>query len=143
LESDLERLIEGLTLSYHRLTARADALHGPRGVTTGIRALILLLEQAGPLTMSEIAAARSVSRQFIQRLCQSLAAGGWIETRPNPRHRRSPLIALSEKGKAEAGRIRALEAPLLAQLAAEVPAQDLARAADVLARLAERLGAEA
>jgi DNA-binding MarR family transcriptional regulator len=141
--SPLEAVIDAITLAYHRLVLASDRLHLDRGLTTGMRSVLFLLEREGPQTVARLAEARSVSRQFLHRLVGTLQAGGWVELADNPRHRRSPLVTLTPKGVAEVAQIRALEAPFLAQLAANSDAAALTAAAQTLQALCAALPGEA
>jgi DNA-binding MarR family transcriptional regulator len=84
-----------------------------------IRSLALL----GPLTVPAIADMRPTSRQRMQRLADELAAEGLVEFTDNPRHRRSKLVRLTDKGEAH---YRELSAGLL--VAATALGVDLAKA---------------
>lgn len=123
-----------LTRTYHRLTALSDRLHGPYGISTATRSILLLLESRGPLTLSDIARDRAVSRQFIQRMAAPLVQLQAIETVANPRSRRSPLLALTGKGRVMVAGIHAREAPLRAALADSIPAAELETLAQILAK---------
>jgi DNA-binding MarR family transcriptional regulator len=57
-----------------------------------------------------------------------LLAAGLVETLPNPSHRRSPLIALTDDGARHYKLIRDREAELLARTAPAVSHADLAAA---------------
>ena len=61
-----------------------------------MRSLALL----GPLTVPQIAQMRPTSRQRMQRLADELAAEGLEELIENPKHRRSKLVRLTQKGQA-------------------------------------------
>src|SRR3989304_186166 len=52
----------------------------------------------GPLTVPQIAQMRPTSRQRMQRLAEELATEGLVEFIENPRHRRSELVRLTQKG---------------------------------------------
>jgi DNA-binding MarR family transcriptional regulator len=71
-----------------------------------LRSLALI----GPLTVPQIAKMRPVSRQRMQRLADELGAEGLVEFIDNPRHRRSKLVRLTDKGNA---RYREMSARLL------------------------------
>ncbi len=133
----LARLIAAITLVHARLNETVEALHAGSRLTPALRGVLLCLDQNGPQTISRLADICAVSRQFLQRTVTALMAGGWVETRPNPRHRRSPFIALTSQGTAEVARVRAAEAPLLRQVAAGFETADLDVAIKVLRALGE------
>jgi DNA-binding MarR family transcriptional regulator len=76
----------------------------------------------------ELARERPVSRQHIQTLVNALLAAGLVETRPNPEHRRSPLLSLSEEGRRRLKQLQDRETRLLAQTAPSVSPVELAAA---------------
>lgn len=133
----MARLVDAIRLVHTRLTERVEALHAGRGLTPALRGILLCLDQHGPQTVSRLADLCTVSRQFLQRSITALFAGGWVEARQNPRHRRSPLIALTTQGAAEVARVRAAETPLLRQVASGIQFADLEVATKVLQALAE------
>jgi DNA-binding MarR family transcriptional regulator len=125
---------------FHLLRAVAEAATPPdRGFTASHRGVMESLAALGPQTVPALARARPVARQHIQVLVNDLAAWGLAEARPNPAHKRSPLIALTRTGQARFDAIRAAEAEALATLELSVPAGRLAAAADDLTALARDL----
>ena len=124
----------------HLLAARAvsDALAGER-ITMGIRAVLECLSDGGPLPVPGIGRALSLPRQVVQRLCDQAVGLGLVVTAPNPAHRRSPLVTLTDAGRAAFDRLHAVELHNLAEIAADVPAADVAAALRVLDALAAGL----
>jgi DNA-binding MarR family transcriptional regulator len=127
----------------HRLTAAGDAIHAARGLTTGMRSTLLGLSAHGPRTVSHMADDRPVSRQYMQRVCDDLATLGLVEARDNPRHKRSPLIALTRAGAAMVREIGKSEAPYAGALVKDLSEAELAACAHVLQTLCARLSPEA
>ena len=58
----------------------------------GLWGLMRMLTDRGPLTLSEVARLRGVSRQYIQKIAVQLAQQGMIRMTPNPRDRRAKLM---------------------------------------------------
>jgi DNA-binding MarR family transcriptional regulator len=143
LPSPLVKLLESIPPAYHRLGACGDLLHAPLCLSSGMRALLLSIERLGPMTVSRLAAMRPVSRQFVQRLTDDMLAGGWVTTAPNPSHKRSPLIVVTDKGRAALRTMERVEAPYLEELGAGLSADDIATATRVLQVIAERISPEA
>lgn len=106
-----QRLLFAVSRLYHRMGQMSDKLHGAHGISSADRRLLLMLEQDGPMTVSQFARNRSVSRQFIQRVANSLVERGLITAQPNARDRRAPRLTLTEAGTAAAQAIRAREVP--------------------------------
>jgi DNA-binding MarR family transcriptional regulator len=126
---------------FNRLKVLGDELHGDLDVTTAMRAVMETLSDAGPMTVPQIAKLKGVTRQHIQLLADALIEGGFASVKENPAHRRSSLIALTDKGRRTFTKMRAREAPLIEELAAEFDAQELERATGVLTRLMARIEA--
>ena len=68
-------------------------------------------------------------------LADALAEAGLAVVKENPAHRRSSLIALTEKGKRTFAKMRAREVPVVANIATEFDAQDLDRATAICTSL--------
>lgn len=126
---------------FNRLKGLGDDLHGDLEVTAAMRALMETLAADGAMTVPQIARLKGVTRQHIQLLADALIAAGFAAVKENPAHRRSALIALTDKGRRTFAKMRARELPIVAALADEFDAQELDRATTVLTRLAARLEA--
>ena len=53
----------------------------------------------GPITVADIGRKMGLSRQNVQRIANRLKEDGFIETSPNPAHRRAKLYFLTDLGK--------------------------------------------
>ena len=94
----------------HRRLARAvEAKLTGSGITVGMRAVMEVLEETGPMSVPDIARALFLARQQVQLLVNTLEEQGMVERRPNPAHKRSPLFVLSDRGQSAFGDIRAGE----------------------------------
>lgn len=127
-QPDLAPLVARIPRLYFLLKALGDELHADLGVTTAMRGLMASLAASGPRTVPDLARERPVSRQHVQTVANALLAAGLAETRPNPAHRRSPFIALTEEGRRRFRLIGEREASLLAQTAPSVSPVELAAA---------------
>jgi DNA-binding MarR family transcriptional regulator len=134
---EVERLIKLVRLCFQRLRAAGDALHADLGVNASLRAVLETLYELGENTVPEIARAKSVSRQHIQKIVDALASLGHVTARANPGHKRSPLIALTAKGRRLFETMRRREAGIVAALARRLDGAELAAALRTLAVLAE------
>lgn len=115
-QAGLSELVQALTRAYHRLGALAERLHGPSGLSAGARSILLLLAKRWPLTLSEIADERGVSRQFIQKVAQPLIAGGLIVAEANPRHVRSPKLRLTQRGECMVAQVHTREVEMFVRV---------------------------
>jgi DNA-binding MarR family transcriptional regulator len=139
----LRAVLEALPNAFHRLGAAGDALHAPIGIGSGMRALMQSIERVGPTSVSRLAAMRPVSRQFVQRLVDDLLAGGWVEALPNPKHKRSPLIALTRHGRETIAVMHQAELPYLNALGDGLDPADLEVTAHILNAISDRLNPNA
>ena len=99
-DADAYDLIVEVLALFFRLQAlgkRSGAVNPWGG---GVWGFLRTLATSGPATVPEIARARPVSRQHIQKLADELAAQGLVEFADNPRHKRSKLVRLTAKGRA-------------------------------------------
>lgn len=119
------------------------ALPDAPGVSRGRFALLRVLATDGPLTMSEVARRRRISRQGVKLLADALCAQGKLRQTENPRHKRAPLLELTEAGLAAYRELAEREARRLNELARGLSADELRSAARVLALLRKRAEAAA
>jgi len=132
-QENVEALVKEVRIASRRLAAHAGGLHAELGVTPAMKGILAVLDKA-PSTVPQISRARSVSRQHVQKLVDGLWDRKLCVLRANPAHARSPLVELSDKGRAVFETLRRAEHSLVGELAAEVPA-DVATALAVLRRL--------
>ncbi|WP_240705200.1 MarR family winged helix-turn-helix transcriptional regulator [Pacificoceanicola onchidii] len=109
------------------------------GLTVRMRAVLEILHQSGEQTVPEIAARLEIKRQYVQVMCNETLASGFVEQRPNPRHKRSPFLALTDQGRSLIEQIISKELALMAELGADLDSQDIARALDVVCAVTDRL----
>lgn len=141
MSDDLESLLDAVNAAANRHALLAEALHAPFGLSAGMRSLLLLLAGGEALTLSEIAERRAVSRQFIQKLATPLIAQGLLLAEPNPRHKRSPKLRLSDWGQRIVAKLRQREAAAHGAILAALPAEARAQTRSALETLAAALAA--
>ena len=129
---DVLRHVRPLVLNSARVV---EAALRPEGLSVGTRAVLEVLAEHGPATVPAIGDRLDLARQGVQRHVNDLLKLGYVESRPNPAHRRSVLIALTGSGTEVIGRIRDDELRQLATLVPECTEQEIATAAKVLAAL--------
>lgn len=71
----------------------------------GVWGLLHSLQTLGPQTVPQLARARPVARQHIQKLADEMAEDGLVEFIDNPAHRRSRLLRMTSEGEAIYGQI--------------------------------------
>ena len=110
---------------FRAMAQLADGYLRAHGLAAADRAVLEFLYRDGMLSVPEIAARYQVSRQHIQVTVNSLLEDGFLESRPNPRHKRSPLFALTPVGRELFRKIRAAESELLDTLFAGIAPGDV------------------
>jgi DNA-binding MarR family transcriptional regulator len=126
------RHVRPLVLNSARVV---EAALRPEGLSVGTRAVLEILAEHGAATVPAIGDRLDLARQGVQRHVNDLLAAGCVETRPNPAHRRSVLIALTRRGAEMIDRIHAGELRDLAGLAQDCTEDEIATAAKVLRSL--------
>lgn len=105
---------------YRRALRKVEQGEAVEGVSVGVRAVLDLLRQHGPLTVPQMGRILALSRQFVQRMVHDAAAQGWVEVTPNPAHQRSSLIRLTEEGRATVTAVLGREHHLNRQVGGEL-----------------------
>ena len=121
----IEAVTRRIRACFNRLAALADRLHRDLGITAAMRAVIEALYEGGDRTVPSIARSKSVSRQHIQLLVNGLIEARLARAVENPADRRSPLIALTDQGRAAFERMREREKAVLAELATTLARHDV------------------
>ncbi len=111
---------------FHRLRTFGDQLHADLGITTATRGVMQSLAEGGPMTVPQMARQRPVSRQHIQMLVNQLMEARLCAALPNPEHKRSVLIDLTDRGRDVFAEIRRRETAAIADLFGDIDAGDLA-----------------
>ena len=83
--------------------------------------------------------AQAISRQFVQRMVNDAAARGLVESVPNPAHRRSSLIRLTDEGRAVVTAVLDRENVLLGQVGGGLTDSDLTTCLRVLGAMLSAL----
>jgi len=128
----LVALIDAVRLAFNQMRASADAAHADLGITAAMRAVLERLARGGPQTVPDMARARNVSRQHIQKIVDGLGEAGLIDLKANPAHKRSPLIVLSADGRKLFRTIEKREVAILADIGGGLEGHDLAVATATL-----------
>lgn len=132
----LEMLTWELRRAFRELATAADRELGPLEIVARDRALLeFLAREPVPITLSEIARRRSVSRQHIHQSLRRLADPEWVEEVPDPNDRRNVLVRLSRKGRAFWKKIQAYDKAYFARLAPHFEEVDVKSAIQTLKNL--------
>jgi DNA-binding MarR family transcriptional regulator len=131
-----EHLAREVRRMFHQLAATAEELHGGEdGIGVPHRAVMESLWHDGDQTVPALARARSVSRQHIQVLVNTLLEHDFVEMLPNPAHQRSPLIRLTPAGRARFAAMRERERLAFQATKLPVTAEEMNAATEVLEKL--------
>ncbi len=133
------RILALVPLTYFRLQAAGDRVHNARRLSTGMRGLLISLDELGPTTAVRLADLRPVSRQAMHKLARQLIERGLVGQIENEEDKRAPLLCLTAKGKAELERLRATEAPRIRDLFRGLDPDDVETTVRVLDALSARL----
>ena len=125
-------LFDETRLLFHALKQWVETLHAELGMTAAMRGVLDLIILGGPATVPVIARARGVTRQHIQQQVDALMERGFVERQGNPAHKRSSIIALTDKGRALIQNMRALELNTLSRMQVGVSDEATLEAAHVL-----------
>ncbi|MEU9332833.1 MarR family transcriptional regulator [Streptomyces sp. NPDC048290] len=101
---------------YRRVQRKVEQSEPVEGLSVGVRAVLDLLYRHGPLTVPQMGRAQAISRQFVQRMVNEAAGRGLVEAVPNPAHRRSSLIRLTDGGRTVIAAALAREHALLREV---------------------------
>ena len=111
-------------------------------ITVRMRAVLEMLRAQGNLSVPEIAAKLDIKRQYVQLMVNETLSAGFTMQRPNPRHMRSPLLALTEKGSALIEDVIAREMKLMQAVGEEFSEDEIATALKVVLSVTSQLKAQ-
>jgi len=112
-----------------------DRVHEQAGLSSAQHNIIRTLQEMGPVTVPDMAAQLGVSRQFVQTVCNRLFAMELLQFEDNPRHKRSRLVLLSDKGRAGYQQARRNENHTIAKALKGLDADKAAEAHELLKQI--------
>lgn len=136
----LTEIILAVFRTNGRLLSNGDALVAPLGLTSARWQVLGAVAMSDkPLSAPQIAAVMGTTRQGSQKQINLLVEEGLLEARPNPTHKRSPLYALTKRGRNIYAELDRTQARWANQLAKGLSIDDLGAAKRVLDLVSERL----
>jgi DNA-binding MarR family transcriptional regulator len=122
------------------LLAAGDLLAADEGLTSARWQVLGAIALAGrPLTVPQIARRMGLTRQSVHATVGRLARDGLLTFAPNVDHRRSPLVSLTERGRATYSATDRRQAGWVNRLAGGIGGTDLETTARVLEEICHRL----
>ena len=131
---EVGRLADEVRLSFHAFSEFARQAHGGTIDPPG-RAVLEYLSKNPPGSVPTIARSRGVSRQHIQTIVNALQRDGLVEALENPGHKRSPLYAPTDSGRALMQSVSETERELVEARFAGLDPARLMAAAETLAEV--------
>jgi DNA-binding MarR family transcriptional regulator len=125
-------LLDEARLLFHALKHWSETVHAELGMTSAMRPVLELILIGGPATVPDIARARGVSRQHVQQQVDALLERSLAARQDNPAHKRSSMIALTDKGRALIQNLRSDEFNALSLMQVGVSDSATLEAAQVL-----------
>jgi len=132
-----------LVLSIFRLNglliAEGDAMTDKLGLTHARWKVIgaIALSSNG-LTVPGIARVLGQSRQAVQRITDVMVEDGLLHYEPNPKHKRSVLVTLSEDGKTVYSTLRDVQDPWAIEATDDIPIEELETSLRLIRRLIKK-----
>lgn len=120
---------------YRRAQRKVEQDVPAEGLSVGVRAVLNMLRQDGPMTVPQMGRAQAISRQFVQRMVNEAVARGLVESVPNPAHKRSSLIRLTGAGRSAITRVIDREHAILRQAGTGLTDAEITACTKVLSRL--------
>ncbi|MEZ5475644.1 MAG: MarR family transcriptional regulator [Steroidobacteraceae bacterium] len=140
MQTPIETLAWETRRLFRALAQAADDALAPLGITASERALLeFLAREKTPISLSDLARKRAVSRQHIHQTLARLPHADWVDRQNDPGDARSVLLALSPSGRCFWRRVRAADRAFFRQLGRQVGSTDIGKCARTLRRVREAL----
>jgi DNA-binding MarR family transcriptional regulator len=136
---DTRHILDGLSAVTRQLARASGAAHEGPPMTSTQRLALFETVIGGPLRLSELADRMGITAPTASRAVDGLVEVGLLERLPDPADRRAVRIDLTASGRKDVEERKARAAAALEPAVAALSAQDRARMASLLARLAEAL----
>ncbi|MGX9350577.1 MarR family winged helix-turn-helix transcriptional regulator [Shimia sp. W99] len=108
-------------------------------LTVRMRAVLEILWEHGDLTVPDLAQRLEIKRQYVQVMVNETLTSGFTEQRANPRHKRSPLLMLTARGREVIEEIISREMALLDRIGAGLDPEEIATALKVVLAVTDKM----
>jgi DNA-binding MarR family transcriptional regulator len=109
------------------------------GLTVRMRAVLEILHAYGDATVPDIAQRLHIKRQYVQLMVTETLTEQLTIARPNPRHKTSPMIALTDHGRSVIAQVVAREKQLVESIETDFSVAEVATALDIVMALTAKL----
>ncbi|GAB3622214.1 MarR family transcriptional regulator [Mariniluteicoccus endophyticus] len=134
-EDEADRLLRALVLIGR---AAKRTLRGP--MDGGGYWLLHVLENQGPMRLTDLAVACDLDNSTISRHARTLETTGWVARTPDLDDRRATLLAISPEGARALAEARNERRALITERLSAWSPDDVLTMTDLLSRLADELG---
>jgi DNA-binding MarR family transcriptional regulator len=122
------------------LMESGEGLVRPIGITAARWQVISSIARAAqPGPVAHVARDMGLSRQSVQRVADDLVKTGLLEYRPNPNHKRAPLLVLTKRGREAFEAATQKQVAWVNSLAAGIKPANICAAVKLLRQLEQRL----
>jgi DNA-binding MarR family transcriptional regulator len=139
VRDQLEKLLTEVGALAIRLRQNARKVQIAGDSPAGGHNVLRMLHRFGSLTVPQIARLDSTSRQNIQTVVNRLEREGCVESAPNPAHKRSALVRLTDRGIASLELVTRGSDAYKERLLSNLSKDDLTRASELLRSIRQEL----
>ncbi|NUO54666.1 MAG: hypothetical protein HOV80_37985 [Polyangiaceae bacterium] len=131
----IQSVVDETIALYQWLAWVADRLYGEEARGASRRWILRRLDREGPRTVSGLARLRSVRRQSLQPIVDTMVSERLLVLVANPNDARAPLVALSTRGRAVVTSLDRIDAAVLRAVSRGIDADALSVTATTLGSL--------
>lgn len=135
----LAELLKEIRVNYQLLKKGVEFVHKGSDLSVGVRGVIEILSDEGGMTVPHLAKIRHLSRQSVQVLVDQMIETGWVQTKPNPFHKKSMLIELTEEGKKAYRNMQEQEIKHMKKLDIDIPQKKLEDALKLMEHINQKI----
>lgn len=135
----LADLLKEIRTNYQLLKKGVEFVHKGSELSVGVRGVIEILSDTGGMTVPHLAKIRHLSRQSMQVMVDQMQKSGWVEAKPNPFHKKSSLIELTDEGRKAYKNMQEQEIKQMRRLDIDVPTKKLEDALRLMEHINKRI----
>jgi DNA-binding MarR family transcriptional regulator len=135
----LAELLKEIRVNYQLLKKGVEFVHKGTDLSIGVRGIIEILYDQGGMTVPHLAKIRHLSRQSVQVMVDQMIENGWVETKPNPFHKKSMIIELTDEGKKAYKNMQEQEIKHMKKLDIDIPQKKLEEALKLMEHINNKI----